>query len=1234
MKGYRQSINYESAFNRTEGSNADDSSVDMLSFDLNRNSNRTSYRVSWHPEWMVTNHWVGKIKVGDFMKELMDGGDDEGEDGANYNGIYNPHQEKQTDEDYEATRRSWEQSALKEKWFPLLCNVARAITHCTPWEEPIPKRHREALLLVVLKKFMDHAADTDVMSLQTKELLSTIQNEDPTLELQLGLIAFMNQEPWGKGVDHYREPDNFHSLSEYHKFREECESEVQDRLHKLSGDINKANAKLNDAIALWTAVKQSSCCYGGGTNAILHDLGASEASLSSSQREGSPTARNTILGSNSISIDLMQIWARSINPSTGKFKAIPMNLDVVVSLFHGGKLASTKEVKARLAPVAGSKAGKHIVKQIPISNSDSDEMAVNGYNDVLNGNKAKNAHNEPTSDPNENHLKLEFINGGKVQFVVPPGGDLPGDADKFENIKGCYIVVTFEERKTCGIFGGGHVAQFTIPVQSLYTGVNELHSQRRKHYSQKRLKGVPNAKGTYVGQFGRETGIHFCNDMFNDEDSGVSLEVFLSMECTMQIHNKTPPSVNVAREMAKRQAQIGETRDGLWQIDHHKAAMDLCEILGEMSDNEYTILQLYCDRFLVHEELFNSISLVSSCTKGSFADFEARSNLADFMETLVRFKEEGLKTKVCETIVVNGIELAKRQCLSRVLEMEEACRKAGPTHGKHMMDLSLSILAAQGMSKADVLAIVSDEARAFGLYYARKLEKLLFFLPRRNTDSSVTSTSSATSAMEDSRMSMLLELAKLGDTNTLLSKARAFLEIIDNGFFILQDALQFSIDSGDATVQEFACLRVRQCLDQILIPLRFAVSAFFGEIIQHHAPDPIGDAYAVVTKLYERVMELVAVVEQLPVLQERYCLELCRPFENYFPTWFALCAQKVPTWTRNIVRQEPLEPIAMGKVFCNEVPSSGRNLWLAVHEIFDTVIGWVDPEQSPLFVVNFAKLMASYCECLAEALAAKGENSRIPEEWVTCACTLSKLETTFLLIWQERMFDEKNGLCAEFDTENSTVLADCQQVKHQSMETLKTISDAFAEFVGRMMCGGAHALFQDAVAVAKEESMTENIGNDAFNQPFASFLKAAIRRELKLIVDNCDSVTLPLLLRHAASGVHRAYEEYCVEQSANITSVPGIKQHLIACLGAIEEVLGELEGFDKLSPDTNFELNHKSRSLVNIVCNPTAEIIESLTGRKGHTLNQNEKRILLETLKNRKDKSAAKFLKNLPKEDA
>eukprot|EP00658_Telonema_sp_P-2_P052572 TRINITY_DN4079_c0_g1_i5.p1 TRINITY_DN4079_c0_g1~~TRINITY_DN4079_c0_g1_i5.p1 ORF type:complete len:362 (+),score=69.87 TRINITY_DN4079_c0_g1_i5:151-1236(+) len=344
------------------------------------------------------------------------------------------------------------------------------------------------------------------------------------------------------------------------------------------------------------------------------------------------------------------------------------------------------------------------------------------------------------------------------------------------------------------------------------------------------------------------------------------------------------------------------------------------------------------------------------------------------------------------------------------------------------------------------------------------------------------------------------------------------------------------------------------------------------------------------------------------------------------------CGQKVPTWTRNIVRQEPLEPIANGRVYCNEVPSSGRNLWLAVHEIFDTVIGWVDPEQSPLFVVNFAKLLASFSESLAESLAAKGENSRIPEEWVTCACTLSKLETTFLLLWQEKMFDEKNGLCAEFDTDDSTVLSDCQAVKRSSIETLKGISETFAEFIGRMMCGGAHQLFEDAIAVAKEESLTENIGNDAFNQPFGSFLKAAIKRELKLIVDNADSITLPLLLRHSAGGLHRAYEEYCVEQSANITAIPGIKQHLIACLGAIEESLGSLEDYDKLSPDTNFELNHKSRSLVHVVCRPTAEIIESLTGRKGHTLNQNEKRVLVETLKNRKDKAATKFVKNLPKE--
>lgn len=1153
-----------------------------------------SYRQSWHPDWMRSNNWIGSIALPEELAVELGDEDDDAFPDARKSRYLDP----SSLEALQVGMQTWANSEMRDKWFPLLCNVARAVTQATPWgDTSIDKEARKGILIAVLRRFLEHSGNREVMAMQTREMLNTIKAEDPTLEIQLALVAFADDQAW-EGADQYRLEGNWWDVEDLYRFRDDMDLLVQKRLHHINSDVSRTEARMTDAIEQWTEVHRTALCFGGGVHEVvpfaertttnksgrldaegrsqrarLQRAGAGdghgggggddedEEMIDPSDPYGSHSSEVLPLknrnnenktaatapyrsryADNKVHLKIHEIFVHDVNPSTGRRLALPGMLVVHGEYVHDGETADCQELEGRMRPCGEERV---------------------------------------------------TWTGDEASFIIPkrfPDGEPEG----FANIDRCEVVITMEERRTyCGFGGGRHVAQIVIPIRCLYDGIGELHSSSRAALVEERREADDD----------REVGIHYCQRSFVDPDSGIAIRATLTMDCCVEIHNRTPPRVDVIKEMARLSKRVEERRDHVWAVDHHQQFMDLADLLGELNDAENYALQLYADRFFIHPELLQVVCLVAFATKGNFNDYETREGMVEACQALALIKKT-LKTRQCTKLCEDGLSLAQRQCLDRVLAIEDVA--SDPANGPSIMDACLRILDMMEVSERVVTLLVEERAIEYGDYVARKLRKLLAYIPANSAG--------------DARMSALIELEQLEDNSTLTVKARAFYEIIDSPLFVLTNIVQFAVDSKDKRIQNLAYLRANVILERLFDPLTRAMTSIFGEFARTSQSDPLGGAFGVITKLYERIMEFVSVIDDVEPL-EANCLRMVEPFNNFLPAWFSMCLLKVPLWIRVTVEDDDLEAIAPGRIFCNSMPSHAKNILESLFAVFDKVIDWVDPDTTFMYVTNFAKLILNIVECFTEALTAKALDSDVPAEWMVALCSMTKFETTIQLFWQVKIF---NGICQTFGEEDGLLVYQCQSIKASCLENISNRKDELTDFIGASMRGAALAFLEEATERADDPFGTK----DQINAVFGEVVTDCVRKEMALIADNTDKVTAPLVLIRAAKGLHASFADFAVLQSGTIHPTD-FKERMLEALAAIEASLADFSGFDMIPPEVLFDLSHKSRGVLNVVSQQTPDIIESLDGMRASDLAPAERDRLIAVLKQRvNDKVAIRYLKN------
>jgi hypothetical protein len=756
--------------------------------------------------------------------------------------------------------------------------------------------------------------------------------------------------------------------------------------------------------------------------------------------------------------------------------------------------------------------------------------------------------------------KLSFSSDGKtVSWRYPkPVTFFLGHGTR--NALQAKLRVYVSEKRICGIFGGRRVAEFSVDLTpALFANMAPFDSSERQ------LPLEP-------------PGCHFSVLSVADQHAGVVAGITVAMTCLKPEHNRPPPSINIAREQQRRRTTVSNIRDDIWQFPHHQALVDLLGILGEVDDTVQTIVQLYRDQYLLHEELVSVAMLAGVVDNSKFQDAENRELIVAAAERLVALRPH-LVMKSSAATVDRVLERARRTAVDNILAIEDVA--SVPAEAGDVLLRCREILRITGVATKEIPDLVTKRSTEYVACIAAKVRKLARFIPSSNVLAA--------------RKSVLFELEQRDDKGLLVGKTKVLLDLADQVLFVAKTALEFAQQSRHKGVMAIACRRCDLLVSEILDPLRIAVTAVFSELAVAKQPDPLGDALGMMVLLYQSAFEVAQMCDAVPELQH-LCQPLISMFDNYFPCWFSLCDAKVLVWIRNIVRQEPLVSMNPGKVLCNAAPGDARNLLEALYDVFAKVLAWSDLSSVPLYVISFVKLTALFTEVFVDQLVAKGKESIELEHWLVCISSLAQFLTIAKQFWQQKLLGE---IIAEYDGEDRMTQAQCQIIFKESVEALLVDHiDRFAEFIG----GGLSTWFASVLSHGSFSTLAEDL--DA---------------ELSLIRSSTSEKKV--VLRCAANGCFSAFSQYLLSMCD--APIVGERRGLpCQALDALESVLTKYTEVDRTEL---FDHAQRSRSLLQVAAQSSGQLISSVSDPK---INEGEKQRMLTVLRCRKDRDAAKYIRN------
>ena len=716
------------------------------------------------------------------------------------------------------------------------------------------------------------------------------------------------------------------------------------------------------------------------------------------------------------------------------------------------------------------------------------------------------------------------------------------------------------EKRLCGFFGGKKIAELKLDLSpALFSQISPFDDPQRQRC------GI---------------GGHFSSLRSADIEAGIVGTITCSMTCMNPTHNTNIPPINVAVEQERRRTALTNIRDDMWRFDHHLAVLRLTDVLGEMDDTVQTAIHLYCDRFLIHEELATVATLASVVSNSKFQDEENRELIVAATERLVQLRPQ-LVAKSNAQVVDDALQNARRIATDNILAIEDVATV--PNHAGDILLRCREVLRLTGIVAKEIPDLVTRRTMDDVRTVTHKLLKLTKLIP------------SSRPALN--RVSVLFELEQRDDRTLLVGKAKVLLDLSEQVLFVAKSAVEFALSSRHRGVLAIACRRCDILVTELLEPLRGAVTAVFAELAQSKQPDPLGDALGMIVLLYQAAVELAQVCDRVEEL-EHLCHPLIALFENYFPCWFSLCEAKVQSWIRNIVRNEPLRPMNPGKVLSNAAPGDARNLLEALYSVFSKVLGWSDPSLAPMYITSFVKLTGLFAETFVDQMMTKGRESTELEQWLACICSLSQFHVTVKQFYRQRLFTET---ILEYDNEDKMLQAQCQIVFKESVEALLVERiDEFSEFIGQGVSTWCLSVLSHGVIIELEEDLEAEL---------ALVLKCTTPSEKKTV------------LRSVAVGFHAAFATHVL----GMCEAPLCGDRRTDLCEILEVIERTLERISELEQVELFDYAHRSRSLLQIASLSSGQLIASAADP---LLKDSEKQRALSVLRCRTDRDAVKFVRN------
>lgn len=811
--------------------------------------------------------------------------------------------------------------------------AAKAILQPAPWAEPpLSRKQRRALLGVLIHRYLDCCANPIVLGRRIKDILRELQHEDVATDLFCHYVSYMSGAPWDKKSFL---PQQAPQGSRASMLRRSYAPMLQyfDHYRCLHNFFDNEETFKEFRGECDESVEKR-------LHIIQKDVSRAEAKASLAIDQWhtirDPCSPKTCFG-NTLTIELreleLDVDGKTLREET--WGTNPEGDDVEVFVIDSKKLIQrTRKLSRNVEVTISTVFDSHIDVMLPLRGANEKPLPLNG------GRRLKWPRTQP------------------ISFFLGHGG---------RQVDNASISIQVRRRSfMCGLRDGDLIADFSVPLKSpLYTNMAHYESTVREDLAER-------------------AGVHAQRVTTSDVMRGVKATFDVYLQCLEPAHNSRPPPMDVALEEERRRRVIQNVRDDVWRVDHHANFKALADTVGELDNDVYQILDLYADRYLIHDELRQTVLLVHAAVQSDFAKEEDRCLMEEALQSMMTMRG-AITTRVCAKLMDNAMRLLRIQGVERLVTLESIVPSADAAGAA--LEKIRSILNLTGLSAVDFPRMIASKTKEEMEHYVRKLHKMARLLTH----------SSNPSAAVASRMSVLPELDACSDKQSLVAKARVLVDVTEQCLAPLMAALRFALQSQHAGVQALVATRIDAALIDMVYPLEQCVHHLVTSMLYSTTdPNPLSDECGMLMAFFGLTMNLVSTINELPPkcakTLDDHCDRFVRLLDPFFPSlWFHLCKSKQASWVAMLVEHEPLEPVAPGKVFHNQTPADAQNVLDALLLVFLKAFRWSNPSLGATNIICFGKVIASFVEDLCGAIVEKSCATHHMSDAMVGLCTYSRL---------------------------------------------------------------------------------------------------------------------------------------------------------------------------------------------------------------------------------------------------
>uniref|UniRef100_A0A7S1QNY0 Uncharacterized protein n=1 Tax=Neobodo designis TaxID=312471 RepID=A0A7S1QNY0_NEODS len=577
------------------------------------------------------------------------------------------------------------------------------------------------------------------------------------------------------------------------------------------------------------------------------------------------------------------------------------------------------------------------------------------------------------------------------------------------------LAIHIRQPKRFGCFAFDDIATLEIPLRSLYLDAMPLGDPSRCKY---------------------RAGYHFTFRQHVEGSSGMGAVAAINLNCLEKAHNEVPHFFDPESVQSVDESDVETQRHyAIWaeafRFPHHSAMLHLFEMMEDVSDLEFEVLNAYRDCYFLDSELYHTAVCVARAKTGDVRDI---SDLKDALKAVEFLVSEHVRTRAAERLKTEALPLIRQRFMGILCETE---------------------------------AYTSPRNAYAAVFVAREIMHRLGLQPHEISD-----------AIRDVIANDLKERARIHghfSRTELTQRASQVFIVLNNELATLGRSLRFARESGDARVLALAIHRIHCQLD-LLVPFveRFVRDATEVLVSGGESIDPLGEAFCILCSVQQRTVDCYDAIRQFPAL-EPHSRRILATFESFLSVWLTLARPRMNFCITEVARITPVQSIS-SRCFFSEAPADAVNLLSEVVDFFWNCAMCSPHEVVAACLMPFANLLidlvTAFETAFSDRIAALDWRRRSAELRPTIVpqqeCVLQK----FVGLASYCKFAE---LLAELAEDATSPGEDLEQTAPQPFASTvpqfrEKIQTAFALVQERAQCFGSdHIAFGCTVAFVRDE---------------------------------------------------------------------------------------------------------------------------------------------------------------------